>query len=256
MKKIFFLLIFVAASLGVVNAQDVITTVNGEDIKVKVLEITVYEVKYRLYNEPDGIIYTVDKSDILMIHYESGRTEVFTQKVMPSPYYPYREPVDGIVPGMKYRELKRLYNYKDYTPGLGDIHPGWTGVASFFIPGLGECIHGEWGRGLGKFFGNMALMSAATITFYAGCYADNYAGYYDEDVVWPFGVAAVFFAGAVGLNIWSIIDAVRIAKVKNMYEQDLRYHYSYSLNLYPSFQYVQLGNTMQPTVGFTLALQF
>ncbi len=256
MKKIIFLLFFVAASLGVANAQDVITTVNGEDIKAKVLEITAYEVKYRLYNEPDGVIYTVDKSDILMIHYESGRTEVFTQKVMPSPQYAYREPVEGIRPGMRYSELKRLYNYRDYTPGTGDFHPAWTGVASFFIPGLGECILGEWGRGLGKFFGNMALMSAASISLYAGFYAGYYEGNYEEGVGWPIGVAAVCFAGAVGPNIWSIVDAVRIAKVKNMYEQDLRYHYSYSLNLYPSFQYVQLGNTMQPTLGFTLALQF
>lgn len=102
----------------------------------------------------------------------------------------------------------------------------------------------------------MALMSAASISLYAGFYAGYYEGNYEEGVGWPIGVAAVCIAGAVGLNIWSIVDAVRIAKVKNMYEQDLRYHYSYSLNLYPSFQYVQLGNTMQPTLGFTLALQF
>ena len=57
------------------NAQDFVIMKNGDEIKAKVLEITMDEVKYRLYDEPDGVIYTVWKSDIIMIHYESGRSE-------------------------------------------------------------------------------------------------------------------------------------------------------------------------------------
>ena len=182
-----------------------------------------------------------------MIHYESGRSEVFTQKVMPSPYYSGREPLYDIRPGMKYNELKLLYNYKDYIPSSSDFNPGWCGVASFFIPGLGECILGEWGRGLGKFFGNAALVSAAAVFTQAGFYSEEGG---------PLIVAAACYAGALGLNIWSIVDAVRIAKVKNMYEQDLRQVYSFNLDLYPSVNYIQMGNTIQPTVGFTLALRF
>ena len=252
MKKIFLSLIAIIASMILANAQDFVIMKNGDEIKAKVLEITMDEVKYRLYDEPDGVIYTVWKSDIIMIHYESGRSEVFSQKVMPSPYYSGREPLYDIRPGMKYNELKHLYNHKDYTPSSSDFNPGWCGVASFFIPGLGECILGEWGRGLGKFFGNMALMSAAAISFHAGVYA----GYYYEEEAWPLGIAAICSAAAVGLNIWSIVDAIRIAKVKNMYEQDLKQVYSFNLDLYPSVNCIQMGNTMQPTVGFTLALRF
>ena len=247
MKKIIYSLIAIIASMSLANAQDFVIKKNGEEIRAKLLEITIDEVKYRLYDEPDGVIYTVWKSDILMIHYESGRSEVFTQKVMPSPYYSGREPLYDIRPGMKYNELKLLYNYKDYIPSSSDFNPGWCGVASFFIPGLGECILGEWGRGLGKFFGNAALVSAAAVFTQAGFYSEEGG---------PLIVAAACYAGALGLNIWSIVDAVRIAKVKNMYEQDLRQVYSFNLDLYPSVNYIQMGNTMQPTVGFTLALRF
>ena len=131
MKKIFLSLIAIIASMILANAQDFVIMKNGDEIKAKVLEITMDEVKYRLYDEPDGVIYTVWKSDIIMIHYESGRSEVFSQKVMPSPYYSGREPLYNIRPGMKYNELKHLYNHKDYTPSSSDFNPGWCGVASF-----------------------------------------------------------------------------------------------------------------------------
>ncbi|NLX41325.1 MAG: hypothetical protein GXY75_05465 [Bacteroidales bacterium] len=247
MKKIIYSLIAIIASMGLANAQDVVIMNNGDEIRAKVLEITSDEVKYRLYEEPDGVIYSVWKSDILMIHYESGRSEVFTHKVMPRPYYSGREPLYDIRPGMKYRELKHLYNHKDYISVSGDLNPAWSGVASFFIPGLGECINEEWGRGLGKFFGSAALVSAAAVFTQVGFYGEEGG---------PLIIAAACYAGALGLNIWSIVDAIRIAKVKNMYEQDLRQVYSFNLDLYPSVNCIQMGNTMQPTVGFTLALQF
>ncbi|HOG41812.1 MAG TPA: hypothetical protein PLI69_04650 [Bacteroidales bacterium] len=256
MKKIFLSLIAVIAFINLANAQDFVIMRNGDEIRAKVLEITVDEVKYRLYDEPDGVIYTVWKTDIIMIHYESGRSEVFSKQVMPGPYYSQRVPVDGLRPGMKYNELKHFYNYKDYIPSPSDFNPGWCGVASAFIPGLGECILGEWGRGLGKFFGNMALMSVAVVSYNAGYYAGYHVGYHSEEAGWSLGVAALCSAAAVGINIWSIVDAVRIAKVKNMYEQDLRQSYSFNLDLHPSVNYIQMGNKVEPTVGFTLALRF
>ena len=70
MKKIIYSLIAIIASIGLANAQDVVIMNNGDEIRAKVLEITSDEVKYRLYEEPDGVIYSVWKSDILMIHYE------------------------------------------------------------------------------------------------------------------------------------------------------------------------------------------
>lgn len=251
MKRLIYVLLSVSASMGVANAQDLITKKNGEDVKAKVLEVTPNEVKYKLYDEPNGVTYTAKKSELLMIRYESGRNEVFNQQTMSNLYYTDREPVENLRPNMKYKELKTIYNYKDFTPTLADRYsPGWTGVASAFIPGLGECINGEWGRGLGKFFGNVALMTTANI-YVQKSYVDLYPTWKTD-----IAVAVVCYAAALGLDIWSIVDAVRIAKVKNMYEQDLKKLYAIDVDLYPSVNYIQTGNSIQPTAGFTLAMKF
>jgi hypothetical protein len=232
-------------------AQDLITKKDGTDIQAKVLEVTTNEVKYRLYEEPNGVTYTSKKSELLMIRYESGRKDIFTNSSVTDLYSSNRTPVEGITPNMKYKELKSLYNYTEYTPTFAHRHsPGWSGVASFFIPGLGECINNEWGRGLGKFFGNVALMTTANV-----CVARSYIDYAPAWQI-EIGVAVVCYTAALGLDIWSIVDAVRIAKVKNMYEQDLRKLYTLDVDLYPSVNYVQLGNKIQPTAGFTLAMKF
>jgi hypothetical protein len=249
MKKIIYSLIVIVASMSMANAQDLVTKRNGEDIKAKVLEITGDEVKYRLYDEPDGVIYTVNKSDIVMIRYESGRNEIFDQNAISDSYYSEKEPVADIRPDMTYKELKKIYNHKDFTPSSSDRYrPGWTGVASALIPGLGETVNGEWKRGVGKFCGSVVLLTAGSI-YERKSHGDDAKG-------WHIAVAAACYVGVVGLDVWSIVDAVRIAKVKNMYEQDLRRTYSFNLDLHPSVNFVQMGNTVHPTVGFTLALQF
>ena len=69
-------------------------------------------------------------------------------------------------------------------------------------------------------------------------------------------VITALCAGILAIDICSIVDAVHIAKVKNMYEQDLRRQYSFDMKLSPSVNYVPSGNTLQPVVGMTLALRF
>lgn len=251
MRKLFYVFVFIVISMGAANAQDLITKKNGEDIKAKVLEVTPNEVKYKLYDEPNGVTYTSKKSELLMIRYESGRNEVFNQQSSSSLYYTDREPFENLRPNMKYKELKGLYNYKEYEATFADRYsPGWTGVASAFIPGLGECINGEWGRGLGKFFGNVALMTTANV-FVQKSYVDPYSAWQTGIVV-----GVVCYAAALGLDIWSIVDAVRIAKVKNMYEQDLRKTYAIDVDLYPSVDYIHLASGVQPTTGFTFVVRF
>lgn len=62
-------------------------------------------------------------------------------------------------------------------------------------------------------------------------------------------------AGGLTCSIWSTVDAVRIAKVQNMYYSDLRQQ-QVSLQLYPSVNYLRTANGIQPTAGFTLAMRF
>ena len=62
-----------------VNAftQDIITKTSGEEIKAKILEVSTSEVKYRLYDNPSSPLFTILKSEILIIKYENGSKDIF-----------------------------------------------------------------------------------------------------------------------------------------------------------------------------------
>lgn len=144
-------------------------------------------MKYKLYDDPNGVNYTMPKSQILMIRYESGRNEVFNTASTSSCGYgaTYREPADGIRTGMKYKELKHIYHYGDWYSGLGDKHnPALMEVYSWLIPGLGQMISGEFGRGFGWFGGTVGcsvFMGVGAGVAAGAEYYDGYDWYYDEE---------------------------------------------------------------------------
>ncbi len=63
------------------NAQDIITKKDGTDISAKVLEVTTTVIKYKRFENQNGPIISVKKSDILMIRYENGTKDVFKESV-------------------------------------------------------------------------------------------------------------------------------------------------------------------------------
>lgn len=67
----------------IVFAQDIIVTKKSERIDATVLEINVYDVKYKQWNNQNGPTYTVLKSDIASIIYQSGTVETFTNSIQP-----------------------------------------------------------------------------------------------------------------------------------------------------------------------------
>ena len=116
-----------------------------------------------------------------------------------------------IRPGMKYREYKDLYYAGNYVRLPGDPYsPALLGIASYFVPGLGQAVAGEWGRGLCFFGGCMlgGIVPAALIGYNDGAFLE--AG------------LLLYITGYLTCEIWSTCDAVRVAKIKNMYYQDLR----------------------------------
>ena len=109
-----------------------------------------------------------------------------------------------------YKQNKTKYDFRSYQPQVGDpYNPGVAGVTSFLIPGLGQMISNEGGRG------------AAFLGGYAGCLVIYGAGVGSMVTDGSgSGLALVGLAGALTVNIWSIVDAVRVAKVNNMAWQD------------------------------------
>ena len=162
--------------------------------------------------------------------------------------------VKEIVAGMKYKELKSIYSYKDWTATEGDRYsPGVMSVCSFFIPGLGQMLSGEVGRGFGWFggaVGSWALIGVGAGLETAGRINDNSGMSMTGSIM-----TIVAYLGLGAIEVCSIIDASRVAKVKNMYNQDLKKR-NYSLNLYPSVDYINMANGVQPTAGLTLAMRF
>lgn len=76
MKKTNFLLILIFASMSLF-AQDIITTKSGDDIKAKVLEVNTTEIKYKKLDNLDGPIFSILKSEVLIVRYENGTKDIF-----------------------------------------------------------------------------------------------------------------------------------------------------------------------------------
>jgi hypothetical protein len=79
MKKMFALFVALAVFEVSLNAQDIITKSNGEELKVKVLEVTQNEVKYKRFDQQDGPIFTISKSEIFMLKYQNGSKDIFSE---------------------------------------------------------------------------------------------------------------------------------------------------------------------------------
>lgn len=59
------------------HAQDLIYKKNGKVVKSKIIELGTGEIKYRLFEQPDGPIYAEDKENILKIVFEDGHSEIY-----------------------------------------------------------------------------------------------------------------------------------------------------------------------------------
>lgn len=176
------------------------------------------------------------------------------------PQVQFPEPVDGILPGMKYSKLKKLYDYKDYTETYLDVYnPRVMGAMSYFIPGLGQIACGEVGRGLAWLGGTYCIGLTMMITSLPE--SEGYPAT-AEEVSSSSGqdravISLALVSSYIALHICNIIDAIRVAKVKNMYQNDLfRQMYSYDVDIYPSLNYTKTAAGVKPTAGVTLAFRF
>lgn len=87
MKKLFFLCISLMISL-VAYSQDIIIKKSGEEIKAKILEMGVNEIKYKRFDFQDGPVYTIGKNDVVLVRYENGVNEVITSSPSTTPTTP------------------------------------------------------------------------------------------------------------------------------------------------------------------------
>lgn len=155
-----------------------------------------------------------------------------------------------LVPAVKaqsYNELKFTYDYRRYIPQPYDkYNPSMSGLCSFIVPGLGQLICDETGRGLAFFGGSL------------GCYLIARAGAVSINNG-NMGGALPMLAGLGGMlaiDIWAIVDANHVAKVKNMYLQDKRKTSKIELELAPYVEQLSINNENVIPVGMTMRLKF
>ncbi len=104
------------------HSQDLITKRSGEDIKAKIIEIGLNEVKYKRFDNPDGPLIIISKEEILIIRYENGQKEIFDSPALTSTK-------KSIVQDWKYQgELDAQKYYRGYR-----AHWAGTFIPTIFI---------------------------------------------------------------------------------------------------------------------------
>lgn len=73
-----FVLYMLMSFSTILYAQDIIHTINGEDIKAKVLTVDEENIQYKKFSNPNGPTYTMSLIKILSIDYENGESDVFS----------------------------------------------------------------------------------------------------------------------------------------------------------------------------------
>ena len=178
-----------------------------------------------------------------------------------------------IWPGMPYKLVKQIYDPDDYVKSKYDeFNPALSGTISFFIPGLGQMINKEFGRGMLLLGGHLACSSMAyggamTTLIVAmgepvGVPEEEMPQFYASRKAALRTTISVMFAGIIGnisLRIASCAGASNMAKRKNMLYHDLYYsNYSYApeLNISPDFTCLPGSSGLQMAPGISLKLSF
>ncbi|OON68356.1 hypothetical protein [Hymenobacter sp. CRA2] len=76
MTRLLLLLVFALCFAHAARAQDILTKRTGDELSVKVLEVTPTEIRYKRTDNPDGPLFVVMRADVFMIKYANGTKEV------------------------------------------------------------------------------------------------------------------------------------------------------------------------------------
>jgi hypothetical protein len=79
MKYILLFILFVCSS-NIIKAQDTLSMRSSETIQVKVIEVGTSDVKYKKLDNLNGPVFSILKSDLLMIKYENGTKDEFSKE--------------------------------------------------------------------------------------------------------------------------------------------------------------------------------
>lgn len=173
---------------------------------------------------------------------------------------------------VKYKDIKNDYNPRIYMKQATDPYkPGWSAFASLVVPGLGQALSGEVGRGLAFFGGSVALNAVGNVSArrMLDCFSRDSEGNLVKDsngklIMTDEKGAKTAFAVMMGAGlselvvcIWACCDANRVAKVKNMYYQDMYGRRSaIDMGFEPYVCVAPTGTSVQPAAGLSFRVNF
>lgn len=193
MKKNVVLTLFLLISMSfIAGAQDVIYKTNGSKEEAKILLVGDKEIQYKKFNNPEGPVYSMNKSEIMMITYENGEYEMVKSQTS--------------VAKSNKQELatnfaKNLLTYHLFDVVYGDFTFSYerilsSGTIGISIPvGLGYAYYSDYFNNSNQWVKNM-IYSGIGVNFYptgqgkwryflgpnvrVGYGKQNYGYYYDE----------------------------------------------------------------------------
>ena len=150
----------------------------------------------------------------------------------------------------QYKLNKTKYDYKTYLHQVGDpYNPTVAGLASFFIPGLGQMLSGEIGRGL-VYLGGYIVCSTI---FLAGSF--NMLIYNGGPTESGLRFLAVGGLMLLSYQIWTIVDAIRVSKVNNLAFRDKNIS-SYLIKVHPYFGFINYYSNIKSVAGLSFKISF
>ena len=263
MKKILTVISLLAGLCISAAAQDIIRTKDGRTIEAKILSVGNASLTYKRFSNLDGPTFTMALNQIDSIQYQNGENDTLSSRTRT-----YGD--------LKYKELKKLYDTRQYKSVSGQPYsPLLGGAASFLVPGLGQLLDGEPVRGLFVFLGSGAAL-AGTLVAYAKHTVDiedwlQSQGHsitegdslntndldYSTYPIGSFGTLFLMLGVNAVYNIWNIFDAVKVAKVKDMYWQDCMGYSAVTVSMDPYFAFTPAPSSgVQPVAGLSLKLNF
>lgn len=139
MKKIYLLLFFISITAAT-NAQDKIYKKGGEIVEVRIIEVGTDEIKYRVFNDQSGPMYSLDKDRIIKVIYENGRVETYYNNLKDPKLYDDQAKdaikINFLAPLLGYTQVNYEHNLRPgrgYELSLGIIGLGKRqDIASFY----------------------------------------------------------------------------------------------------------------------------
>lgn len=191
MKRILFIIFTLGLFITTIFSQDIITKKTGEDISAKITEVTLTEIKYKKFDNLEGPIFSILKSEVLMIRYENGTKDIFNDITQ------QQTKTNTTLLSTPNQEVYKYTFGNPINPNGGKKSAFGSGIASFFIPGLGQFINGDVGGGF-VFLGSNIVCNLVMLNA--------------EDQ----STALIGLLGGLTVNICSIVNAAQIAKRVNI----------------------------------------